>query len=164
MPLNESTRKTRERWPLAFDLEGVPRSTAIRSRLIEEQQQPIETEESMNSANVPLVQNNFAVDYQAGNNVIDINNPPTKRYQHQEFPKLVYHHESGHVLRIEDGPDAAKQLKLAEKKGYVTKPAPDRDYSKMSRANIAPVKIAVEAPPLTDEQLLAASDEDEDEK
>lgn len=163
MPLNESTRKTRERWPLSFDLEGIPRDTALRRRLIEEQQ-PTETEESMNSANVPLVQNTFAVDYQAGNNVVDINNPPTKRYAHQEFPKLVYHHESGHVLRIEAGPDAEKQLKLAQKKGYDTKPAPDRDYSKMSRANIAPVRIAVEAPPLTDEQLLAASDEDEDEK
>ena len=110
--------------------------------------------------NVPLVQNSFAVDYQAGNNVVDINNPPQKRYLHQEFPKLVYHHESGHVLTIPAGPEADKQLKLALKKGYDPKPAPDRDYSKLSRGNIAPVKAAPVAPPLTDEQLLAADDED----
>ena len=156
MPLNESTAKARERWPLEFDLAGVPQETALRRRLMEERQlqELSEFEEPMN--NVPLVQNSFAVDYQAGNTVIDINNPPQKRYVHQEFPKLVYHHESGHVLTVADD----KQLKLAVKKGYDLKPAPDRDYSKLSRARVAPVKAAPSAPPLTDEQLLAADEED----
>jgi len=36
MPVNESTRRApRDRWPLAFDLEGIPRDTETRRQLLE---------------------------------------------------------------------------------------------------------------------------------
>ena len=159
MPLNESNRKSRDRWPLAFDLEGVPRETAERERLLEQHRQlskpESEFEEPMNETRV--VPNTFAVDYQAGNTVVDINNPPQKRYVHQEFPKMLYDHESGRVLQVKD----EKEMKAALKKGFQVKPAPDRDYSKVTRSgSVAPSKPEPPEPILSDEDLLAA-DEDE---
>ena len=84
---------------------------------------------------VPGVTNSFAVDYQAGETVVDINNPPKQRYVHQEFPKLMYHHESGQVVEVAD----EKQARLATKKGFRAEPAPSRDYSQI-KAGTAAVK------------------------
>jgi hypothetical protein len=86
MPLHESytSRDRRDRWPLQFDLEGVPRETAERERLLNHQR--MEGEMGKTSP----VANSFAVDYQAGNNVIDINHPPRMPYVFQEYPKMMY--------------------------------------------------------------------------
>jgi hypothetical protein len=160
MPLNESGRKTRERWPLEFDLAGVPRDNVTRERLLEQQRQARapETQEETAAMNTHVVPNSFAVDYKAGNTVIDINNPPHKRYVHQEFPKMVYHHESGQTLTVQD----EKQLKLALKKGFETKPAADRDYSKTNRNGVAPVKPEPSPEQLTEEEILNASAEEDE--
>ncbi len=157
MPLNESNRKTRDRWPLAFDLEGVPKETAARERLIAEQK-ALETfpEEAPDMQGTRPVPNSFAVDYQAGNNVIDINNPPTKRYVYQEFPKMLYSHESGQVLQVSD----EREMKAALKKGFQTKPDSTRDYSRAIRSgSVAGLKPEAPEPILSDEDLLAADEE-----
>ena len=118
MPLNEATHVLRERWPLEFDLEGVSASTAERERLIQSRRE-------MN--NIPLVPNTFAVDYQAGNNVIDINNPPSPyranpggRYVYQEFPKMLYPANYPKAKPITVNSAAEKQAAL--KKGFLLKP------------------------------------------
>lgn len=69
---------------------------------------------------------------------IDLSKPVTPHYRHQEFPKMVYHHEGGQVLEVAD----ERQLKAAEKKGFQRKPAADRDYSKIQNG-IAAMKPVV---------------------
>lgn len=139
MPLNESSGKApRERWPLEFDLTGVPRDTATRKQLLEQQQilDQTPTEEPMSPATP--TRNHFTVDEpQQGQAITDINNPPRKPYSphdpKNEFPKMVYHHETGRVLTVTD----EKQQKAALKRGFALKPSSDHDYSKVSRAGIA---------------------------
>jgi hypothetical protein len=118
MPLNEATRVRRERWPLAFDLEGLPRDTAVRNSHLEHEKLK---EEIMNTHPVA---NNFAVDYQAGNNVIDINNPPKKAYNphapENQFPKMIYPATWPAAKAITVGSEQELQAKL--KKGFELKP------------------------------------------
>lgn len=104
MSINESKFKQRERWPLEFDLEGIPQ---------EQRQQLMEA---------TLPQNTFAVDYQQGNGVTDINNPNIPRYgtaqnPHREYPKMLYH-ESHKPLVVENKKDEEKALK----NGFQLKP------------------------------------------
>jgi len=158
VPLNESNRKVRDRWPLAFDLEGVPRETAERERLLKEHQalESIAIQEEPPMQGTHPVPNSFAVDFQAGNNVVDINNPPKQRYVHQEFPKHVYDHETGRVLEVKD----EREQKAALKKGFKLEPALDRDYSKITRSgNVAPTKPPAPEPILSDAEILAADEE-----
>lgn len=79
--------------------------------------------------------NQFAVDYQT-ETVRDINNPPRKPYRHQEYPKMVYHHESGHVLQVDD----KRQEQAAVRKGFQLKPSPVHDYSKVKMGRSVPLK------------------------
>ena len=162
MPINESTTKPRrERWPLAFDLEGVPRDTATRKQLLEQElQQNLEIfpEEPMSPV-TPAVRNSFTVD-QPTVEIADINNPPRKNYNphdpKNEFPKMLYHHETGRVLNVAN----EKEQKAALKRGFDLRPSPDHDYSKVSRAGIA-AKASSE--PKREEEMsaeeLAALDE-----
>jgi hypothetical protein len=151
MPLNEATRKTRERWPASFDIEGIPRDTQIRTALLQQRIQ---------EGKMAQVTNSFTVDKPAGPVINDINNPPHVNYNpydpKNEFPKLVYHHSSGRVLKVAD----AKEQKAALKRGFDLKPSPGHDYSKISRAGIAPV---AETGPKREEEMsaeeLAALDE-----
>jgi hypothetical protein len=154
--IRESHRNRRDRWPLEFDLAGVPRETAERERLLREQRELEETEQSPMSPVTPSPTNMFAVDYQAGEHVIDINNPPTKRYVHQEFPKLVYHHESGHILQVDD----EKQLKAAQKRGFKDRPASNRDYSKIAGSVAAIAEHAEPRPEeLSADEMVELDDE-----
>lgn len=89
MPINESKRKTRERWPLAFDLEGEPRDTATRQKRLE-LERALETEETETMKGPNLVTNSFAVDYSAGPVVTDLNNPPHKNTPYQPYPRMMY--------------------------------------------------------------------------
>lgn len=145
MPVNESTRKLKDRWPLEFDLAGVP--TAERQKLLGQIRQE-----------GTLSENFFAVDYQAGDFVSDINNPPKERYVYQEFPKMVYDHESGALLQVND----EKQQKAALKKGFQLKPSPRHDYSQVKNG-FAAVKgeAPVRVEEISAEQLaeLDAADE-----
>lgn len=89
--------------------------------------------------NLPSVQNSFTVDKPSAPTITDINNPPRANYNphdpKNEFPKMLYHHGSGRVLKVND----AKEQKAALKRGFDLKPSPGRDYSKVSRAGIAAV-------------------------
>lgn len=67
---------------------------------------------------------------------IDLGKPVLNRYVYREFPKMVYHHENGHVLEVADD----KQQKAAQKRGYKLEPSPGHDYSKLAGNNIAAVK------------------------
>lgn len=166
MPINESTSQARrERWPLEFDLEGVPRDTATRKQLIEQKQQ----EQNLSSAEeevmtpVQKIQNHFSAEQPSVPEISDINNPPRRNYNphdaKNEFPKMVYHHESGRVLNVAN----EKEQKAAFKRGFELKPSPGHDYSKMSRAGVA--AMADHAPKREEEMSageLAELDADED--
>jgi len=166
MPLNESTRKApRERWPLEFDLTGIPRDTKTRKNLLEQQRNSETSEEEsmspVTSSIRTLTENHFTVDQPSTEATItDINNPPRKNYNphdpKNEFPKALYHHGNGRVLKVEN----EKEQKAALKRGFELKPSPDHDYSKVSRAGIA-AKASSE--PKREEEMsaeeLAALDE-----
>ena len=108
---------------------------------------------------VTPVRNSFTVD-KPSLEITDINNPPHRNYNpydpKNEFPKMVYHHESGRVLNVAN----EKEQKAALKRGFELKPSPDHDYSKVNRAGIA-AKASTE--PKREEEMsaeeLAALDE-----
>ncbi len=139
MGLNESTIKRRARWPLEFDLEGIPRED--RARALAARQQPSCNDPELayrGEDTMPPVTNMFAVDQPQQGAIVDINNPPRKNYNphdpKNEFPKMLYHHESGHVLVVK----SAKEERLATARGFQLKPAPGRDYSKVRSGMVAP--------------------------
>lgn len=138
MPLNEASRKVpRDRWPLEFDLTGVPRDTATRKLLLE-QKRTLEAPEELMSPVTQSVRNSFTVDEpQVGPAITDINNPPRRPYSpsdpKNEFPKMLYHHETGRVLTVHN----EKEQKAAMKRDFDLKPSPGHDYSKVNRAGIA---------------------------
>jgi len=99
------------------------------------------------------VTNSFAVDYGAGEHIIDINNPPRKNYNphapENQFPRALYHHETGRILHVEN----EKEMTAALKRNFELKPAPGRDYSKISMAGIAAEKTKHEP---REEEMSAA--------
>ena len=161
MPLNEASRKApRERWPLEFDLTGVPRDTAHPQAAFR-----TETDSRTDSrgtyvtrAHRPQQLHRRSAPATAA--ITDINNPPQTRYNphdpKNEFPKMLYHHGTGRVLVVAN----AKEEKAALKRDFQLKPSPDHDYSKVSRAGIA-AKASTE--PKREEEMsaeeLAALDE-----
>ena len=115
MPIREAYRSKRDRWPLQFDLEGVPddnleREAELRRMRILEGDQP-------NMA----PKNQFAVDYQQGNGIMDINNPPRKPYNphapENQYPKMLYSDAGKTVIAQNEAEE--KQL---GKKGFGPKP------------------------------------------
>jgi hypothetical protein len=113
MSLNESKFKQRERWPLQFDLEGIPQEQ--RQQLMEE--------------NLPGPQNVFAADYQQGNGVMDINNPPVPRYgtaknPFNEYPKMLYM-DGKKPITVDSKKEEEKMVKL----GYQVKPPIKKEES-----------------------------------
>ena len=76
---------------------------------------------------------------------IDLGKPVIVPYRvgdpKNNWPKMVYHHESGHVLKVED----ERQLKVAAKRGFQEQPSPDHDYSKVKN-NVAARKEASAVP------------------
>jgi hypothetical protein len=139
MPLNESTSKPRrERWPLEFDLTGVPRDNATRKNLLEQKRNNEETMSPAAQSVRTITENHFTVDQPSTDVFItDINNPPRKNYNphdaKNQYPKMLYHHKTGRVLQVQN----EKEEKASLKRGFEFKPSPDFDYSKVSRAGIA---------------------------
>jgi hypothetical protein len=180
MSLNESKRKPRrERWPLEFDLAGIPRDTKIRQALLDErlskEQQDLHKVLEGITVNQNQPVNSFLSDkltmdkailldqilesYQNGGvgRDIDLSKPPVVPYKFNPFPAMVYNHETGAVLQVID----ERQLKAAVKRGYQTKPSKDRDYSKV-RNGVAP--MAEQGPERIEQftaEELAAMDEAE---
>ena len=171
MPLNESSRKApRERWPLEFDLTGVPRDTRTRKNLLAEKHQEesmAQTQQSVHGVRT-ITENHFTVDQPSTDVFItDINNPPRKAYNSRdpqnEFPKMLYHHGNGRVLKIEAGPDAKKQETALLKKGFKLTPSPDFDYSKVNQNSGIAAK-AIHAPreeSMSAEELAALDEADQ---
>jgi hypothetical protein len=78
--------KARDRWPVEFDLAGVPRDTHTRDLL----KQQLDQEQEMPRSLSP---NSFV----AGK-MVDINHPPQAAYnpRDHEYPKMLYHPTEGH--------------------------------------------------------------------
>jgi hypothetical protein len=106
--------------------------------------------------NVTNSPNHFAVDYQVGEVVMDINNPPQKKVPFQPFPRLVYHHGDGRVEQVNNEKEQAAMLK----RNFQLKASPKHDYSRMT-GNVA--AVAAPSKPreqeLTPAQLAALEDE-----
>lgn len=141
MPLNESSRKVRARWPLAFDLEGVPQDTQERTRLLNllRRENSPETFEEEEFDMRPV--NQFAVDAPQIGTVSDVNDPKTPRYgtkqnPYREYPKMMYDHESGRVLEVKDSAQEAATVR----RGFQTQPSPHHDYHKVKSGMLAPSK------------------------
>jgi hypothetical protein len=119
----------------------VPRDTATRQQLLQQKQilDQVPEEDSMSPVTpTRTVQNSFTVDKPTVE-ITDINNPPHRNYNphdpKNEYPKMLYHHESGRVLNVTN----EKEQKAALKRGFNLKPSPGHDYSKVNRAGIAAV-------------------------
>jgi hypothetical protein len=151
MPINESNRKSRDRWPLEFDLEGIPRDSGERKRLLEQREASMDPE------------NFFAASQPVTDTVVDINNPPRNRNYNphapeNQFPKMLYHHDSGQVLVVK----SAAEQKAAEKKGFQLKPSPNRDYSKVKHGSLALVKDTTPNPSVPPDDIVSLSDDEMD--
>ena len=167
MPLNEASRKApRERWPLEFDLTGVPRDTRTRKNLLAEKHQEesmAQTQQSVHGVRT-ITENHFTVD-QPSNDIFitDINNPPRKAYNprdpQNQYPKMLYHHGNGRVLKVAN----EKEEKAALKRDFKRAPSPDYDYSKVNQNSGIAAK-AIHAPreeSMSAEELAALDEEDQ---
>jgi hypothetical protein len=101
------------KWPIEFDLEGIPRDDQLRQTIMQER--------------------GYMAEKYVGPRDIDLNKPVTEPYFYQEFPKLVYH-KDGRVLAV-DGPEAQAQ---AESDGFGLKPFEKHDYSHIANGKVAP--------------------------
>ena len=167
MPLNEASRKApRERWPLEFDLTGVPRDTRTRKNLLAEKHQEesmAQTQQSVHGVRT-ITENHFTVD-QPSNDIFitDINNPPRKAYNprdpQNQYPKMLYHHGNGRVLKVGN----EKEEKAALKRDFKLAPSPDYDYSKVNQNSGIAAK-AIHAPreeSMSAEELAALDEADQ---
>ena len=143
MPINESKgRRERERWPLAFDLEGIPRDTRTRQQLLEEIREPNPQFLENEPMDVPRVKNTFAGENDPllaalspeqkqtllralladANNTagksFDLSKPPVEPYVFREFPKCMYSRDGKQIINARD----AEHEKELAKKGFLTKP------------------------------------------
>jgi len=156
------SRQARDRWPLDT-------TTELNSQEFNSQEG--------NYVNVPQVQNHFAVDGPGGLNltpaqkrqlldqllkeaattggeVIDLSKPVGPPYVFREYPKMVYHHTSGHVLEVAN----AAEEKAAVARGFKSKPAADRDYSQTKAGNVAPSKPVPDVVALPEEETINAEE------
>ena len=138
MPLNEANPETeRDRWPLQFDLEGIPRQTKYRKRLLDELRAGPTLEELENHAmNVPQVKNVFAGEAESlvdgltpaikeqllkallddqkknvGGVEFDLSKPPVAPYAFREYPKAMYSHDGKRVVNARDRAHEAELVK-----------------------------------------------------
>ena len=180
MPLNEASSKPRrQRWPLQFDLEGVPRDTATRKELLKKMKegtmQPNSFLSDRNAREAAAAANPLAAlspeqkanlldqllrDAPTGRE-IDLSKPVIVPFNPRDpkhaFPRMVFHHDTGHTLTVRD----AKQLSAAQKHGYKLEASENWDYSKLPNgyATRKAVNVAAEKVLSTDD--LAALDEEE---
>jgi hypothetical protein len=120
MPIHESSRRAkRDRWPMAFDLEGVPQDNAERARLLAQQQMleaiPNSTEQE-DSMKVTPTANFFATDNAPPATITDMSRPIINRVPFQEFPKALYA-KNGTSIVVKTKDEQDKKLKA----GYTLK-------------------------------------------
>jgi hypothetical protein len=141
LPIRESGgRAAREKWPVSFDLEGVPRDRELRELKLKE----IRGEDPMSKAGAGIqltaqqaealreTLKQFDEQNVRDENVFDPNKPPKEQYRHKEFPKMLYGQEGklkGHVLTV----NSAEEEEAATEKGYTSEPHPEHDYSSINR-------------------------------
>lgn len=120
MPIHESSRRAkRDRWPLAFELEGVPQDNAERARLLAQKQMleaipnPTREEDSMK---VTPTQNFFATDTAPVATITDMSRPIINRVPFLEFPKAMYA-KNGTSIVVGSKEEQDKKLKA----GYTLK-------------------------------------------
>jgi hypothetical protein len=133
--IRETHRNPRDRWPLEFDLGGVPRDAQTRERLLEELRGEPDPEIPMD---VPQVKNSFASDFlatltpaqkqslqkallaesTAGGKEFDLSKPPVDPYQYHEYPKCMYSPDGKVIVNARDREHEQDLLK----KKYTAKP------------------------------------------
>lgn len=111
MPLNEKTR-LRPRWPVQFDIEGVPRKADIRNQLLteilEKEQMPPDGTPEENAMQVVSVTTP----------TLDFNNPKKENYKHQEYPRMTYRIAAPGAKQERLAVANAKELEAAIVKGF----------------------------------------------
>jgi hypothetical protein len=159
MPLNESKGKPRrERYPLEFDLEGVPRDRATREQRLQSITNPefqefhdmspnsFLSDKSVNmTSGLSEVQKAALLDELLRTSPvgreIDLSKPVVLPYNPHDpknhYPRLVYNHKDGRVLTVIDEADC----KAKQKDGFQTEPSPKHDYSTI-RGGVALSKTA----------------------
>lgn len=151
MPINESTRRpSRERYPLAFDLEGIPRDNQLRDRLVADMRGDDRPEQEIYPMDVPKTNNIFAGDANAlvqalaslnpaakqaltkalladaanqGGKEFDLSKPPVEPYVFREFPKAMYSPDGKKCVAV-NSPDEQASY---EKRKYTIKPPAKKD-------------------------------------
>lgn len=135
----------RDRWPLEFDLEGIPRDTQTRERLLADLRQEHQNPE-IYPMNVPQVKNSFATDNDPllssltaaqkqtllkalladnpGGQEFDLSKPPVAPYRYQEYPKCMYSADGKQVVNARD---AEHEKELAKRKFSAKPPAKKQD-------------------------------------
>ncbi len=121
----EYTHTTKSKWPLQFDLEGVPRDRDLRKMELER----LQGEQMSTAMNDPQV--------------IDLSNPPRQPYTFQAYPRTMYAAD-GRFVSVEN----EKQQAKAEKQGFQTKPYPEFDYSKIEKDRAVKRPVSDEAAPV----------------
>jgi hypothetical protein len=153
MPLNEASRKPRRsRWPLEFDLMGVPQSNRERQELLNaakeihqmsQYQSPSGNRFLSDKQTVQLTPekalllDQYLESMKMGGvgREIDLSKPvlvaaPPGGWP--KFPCLAYHWKTGAMLQIED----ADELKVVAKRGFKPSPSPEHDYSQIQARQI----------------------------
>jgi len=88
---------------------------------------------------------------------IDLSKPIVPPYRYQEYPKIMYRHEDGGVLRIEN----QAQEKAAVKRGFELTASDEYDYSKIHNGRAQKKAVGpVREPAFSPEELEALDQED----
>lgn len=143
MSIRETRRQSRARWPLQFDLEGVPRDNATRELMLRDLR--ADNNPEINQMNVPQVKNTFAGEDGGelldalspaqkqkllkalladapGGQEFDLSKPPVEPYRFKEFPKCMYAPDGKSVVVHSD-----EQEKELLKRKFTTKPVKKHD-------------------------------------
>ena len=149
MPLNEATRKPRrERTSLEAQLAGthtLKELSMSQNSFLSDKTGIDALSPAQKAALLDELQRSAPVGRE-----IDLSKPVTPRYVHQEFPKMVYNHESGDVLTVGD----ERMLKAAERRGFKNQPSPNHDYSRIVNGRAAKKSTPPpRAHSLTDEEI-----------
>ncbi len=137
MPVNESSRKSRPRKRDGLGLWD------FSPEQIREQEKGNTMTPQANQLAVNAQRAQAAAEKLSKPQVIDINNPPREPYIHQEFPRAMYHHRTGHVITVQD----EKEMAARKRYGFKLEPSPNHDYSQVTHG-IAAKKVVDEMPEL----------------
>jgi hypothetical protein len=155
-------RLPREKWPLSFDLEGIPRETQVREQKLKElrgetfmSDTPTMSHEQIEALREFLLLH----DRNSSQNVFDLSKPPKEPYDRRgkDYPKMVYGHEGdvkGHVINVKSAEEEADALN----RGYSNEPHPQHDYSRIDRNGMKAAEHESPRDEVTEDRAAAAQE------